>query len=51
MARLLARSNRGELRDNVEVLEFEAEGDDLFSQVGEIVFIGSPDLFGHAMGA
>jgi hypothetical protein len=51
LARLSADSDRLKLGDPVEVLELEAQSGDLLPKTGEVVLIGSSDLFDQAVGA
>ena len=37
--------------DDVKLLEFEAQGDDLFAEGGEIVLVGFADLLDESMDA
>ena len=41
--------NHGELGNDVEVFELEAESDDLLAEGSEVVLVGSADFFDEAV--
>jgi hypothetical protein len=45
-----AGGNCRQLGNDVEALELQAQGNDLLSQTGEVVLVGSSDLFDQAVG-
>src|ERR1700694_5254994 len=51
LARPSAGSSHGKFGDDIEILEFEAERDDLLSETGEVVLVSSSDLFDQIVGA
>ena len=45
----LSACRRCQCGNDVEFFEFEAEGDDLFAERGEVVLVGVADLFDQAV--